>query len=75
MNLSEESKASWLEVFTDMLLQGHDCMDFFLGILMHAVMSHIRDEDFFLLWFLMVGFLSLLVVSAYVHAVDEIKCP
>ena len=47
MNLSEESKASWLEVFTDMLLQGHDCMDFFLGILMHAVMSHIRDEDFF----------------------------
>ena len=49
VNLNEESKASWLEVFTDMLLQGHDCMDFFLGILMHAVMSHIRDEDFFLL--------------------------
>lgn len=59
MNLSEESKASWLEVFTDMLLQGHDCMDFFLGILMHAVMSHIRDEDF-LIFFIVIfnGWLS-----------------
>ena len=42
---------------------------------MHAVVSHIRDEDFFYDVILMVGFLSLLAVSAYMHGVDEMKCP